>query len=180
MKGIITNILGEFVESTYGIVEWNEVLNDAGVSGDYNSYDIYPDGELLGLIAIVSKRNEIPANVLVHKFGSFMYSSFAERYPELIDKYVNVLELLESIDSVIHVEVNKLHPGAITPVFEHEYLNDRQLKLKYYSKRKLCDLALGLIDGAALYLKQPCDVVHSRCMHKDGGDHCEFLVTVNA
>ena len=59
-----------------------------------------------------------PRATLSLPFGQFMFPAFYKRYPQLIDGHSNMLDFLESLDSVIHVEVVKLYPGAITPGFE--------------------------------------------------------------
>jgi hypothetical protein len=177
MKGIIMNLLAEMVETTYGMAEWNDLLNDAGLSGVYTSASLYPDSEIMTLVDLLSKRKQVPVNDLVFAFGQFMFPAFHKRYPQLIDQFDDFLTLLESIDSVIHVEVNKLHPDAVTPVFRHERLNDHTIRLEYQSKRQLCRLAEGLIDGASQHFKQPMHLLHDPCS-RDGADHCGFLVSL--
>jgi predicted hydrocarbon binding protein len=179
MKGIVMNLLGEMVEQQFGMAEWNNVLQDAGLSGAYTSSALYDDCELDTLVSVISKRHQVPAEDLVFAFGRSMFPAFHHRYPELINQFENFMSLLESIDSVIHVEVNKLHPGAITPIFRHTRLNDQQLILEYFSTRKLCRLAEGLIDAAAEHFGQPYDLVHSPCA-QHGGDHCGFLISLRS
>jgi hypothetical protein len=179
MKGIVMNLLGEMVEQQFGMAEWNNILQDAGLTGAYTSSSLYDDNELYTLIGVMSKRQRVTADDLVYMFGQKMFPAFYLRYPELINQSKDFLTLLESIDSEIHVEVNKLHPGVITPKFRHRRLNDLQLILEYYSERKLCRLAEGLIDGAAKHYEQPYDLVHSPCTLHDG-DHCGFLISLRS
>jgi hypothetical protein len=179
MKGIVMNLLAELVENQFGMAEWNAVLKDAGFTGAYTSSSLYPDGEMLALVGVISKRNQVPVDDLVFAFGRFMFPAFYRRYPALINQFDNFLVFLESIDSVIHVEVNKLHPGSITPVFRHQRLSDHQIRLEYHSERQLCRLAEGLIDAAAEHYKQPYDLVHSPCL-RHGGPHCGFLISLRS
>ena len=175
MKGIVMNILAEMVETQLGLEEWNAVLDEAEEPGIYTSTALYDDARLLKLVGIISNRNGIPANDLVFAFGQYMFPAFYQRYPELIDGHDNMLDFLESLDAVIHVEVVKLYPGAITPGFEPDRRSPNVLHLKYESDRNLCRLAEGLIEGAAKYFKHSYDLVHEPCGH-DGADHCGFLV----
>ena len=172
-------VLSEMVESQFGMREWNEVLDDAGLTGVYTSSALYSDKELLMLVGIISERNQIPVDDLIFAFGRYLFPAFASRYPKLISPYDNLLDYLASIDSVIHVEVKKFHPDAVTPVFSHERLSDRQLRLEYQSERHFCRLALGLIDGAAEHFKQAYDLVHEPCLHH-GADHCGFLINLKS
>ncbi len=175
MKGIVMNILAEMVETQLGLEEWNAVLDEAEEPGIYTSTALYDDARLLKLVGIISNRNGIPANDLVFAFGQYMFPAFYQRYPELIDGHDNMLDFLESLDAVIHVEVVKLYPGAITPGFEPDRRSPNVLHLKYESDRNLCRLAEGLIEGAAKHFKHSYDLVHEPCGH-DGADHCGFLV----
>jgi predicted hydrocarbon binding protein len=173
------NLLSEMVEDQLGIKEWNNVLLQANSDGVYTSSGLYQDSELLKLVSIISERNNIPADDLVFAFGQYMLPGFAGRYPYLIEKIPDFLSFLESIDEVIHVEVKKLHPDAITPSFSHKRLAQHQLLLNYQSNRKMCRLAEGLISGAAKHFDTQYDLQHSPCMHT-GADHCGLLITVNA
>ena len=177
MKGIVMNILAEMVETQLGLEEWNTVLDEADESGIYTSTAIYDDERLLNLVGILSQRNNIPASDLVFAFGQFMFPAFYKRYPQLIDGHANMLDFLESLDSVIHVEVVKLYPGAITPGFEPDRRSQDQLFLKYESDRNLCRLAEGLIDGAASHFGHDYTIAHEPCAHH-GADHCGLMVSL--
>jgi len=179
MKGIVMNLLAEMVESQLGIEEWDAVLDTADESGVYTATAIYEDARLLNLVSILSERNGIPANDLVFAFGQFMFPAFYQRYPSLIENHDNMLDFLESLDSVIHVEVVKLYPGAITPGFEPDRKSATQLFLKYESERNLCRLAEGLIDGAAKHFQHEYTLTHAPCAH-DGADYCGLLVDIVA
>ena len=110
MKGIVMNLLAEMVETQLGIDEWNQVLDAADESGIFTATAIYEDARLLQLVSILSERNHIAVDDLVFSFGQFMFPAFYARYPNLIDHHDNMLDFLESLDSVIHVEVVKLYP----------------------------------------------------------------------
>jgi len=177
MKGIVMNILADMVEQQFGMSEWNEILSEIDAAGAYTAAVLYEDQELLDLVGVISQRQSIPVEDLIFAFGEFMFPAFYERYPELIDAEAHLLPLLASIDSVIHVEVNKLYPGAVTPVFEEEWRSDSALLLKYRSKRNLCRLAEGLISGAAKHFDTTYELEHEPCLHR-GADHCGLLVTL--
>lgn len=179
MKGIVMNLLAEMVETQLGIDEWNQVLDAADESGIFTATAIYEDARLLQLVSILSERNHIAVDDLVFSFGQFMFPAFYARYPNLIDHHDNMLDFLESLDSVIHVEVVKLYPGAITPGFKPDRQNANRLFLKDESKRNLCRLAEGLIDGAAQHFSHQYRLTHSPCLH-EGADHCGLLIDIAA
>ena len=133
MKGVVMNPLADMVETQLGMQEWNDVLDEAGEDGVYTATSLYEDERLLNLVGIISRRNDIPVPDLVFAFGQFMFPAFYDRYPQLIDGHANMLDFLEGLDSVIHVEVAKLYPGAVTPGFSESRRDDKTLHLTYTS-----------------------------------------------
>ena len=178
MKGVVMNLLADMVETQLGMQEWNEVLDEAGEDGVYTATALYEDERLLNMVGIISQRNGIPVSDLVFAFGQFMFPAFYDRYPQLIDGHANMLDFLEGLDSVIHVEVAKLYPGAVTPGFSESRRDDKTLHLTYTSERNLCRLAEGLIDGAAKHYGNDYELTHSPC-YNEGGDHCGLLISLN-
>lgn len=176
MKGIVMNLLAEMVEQTFGLDEWNAVLDQAGYTGAYTAAGRYEDAELLDLVGVISERSDIAVPDLVFAFGDFMFPQFVARYPELIDENVGFLDFLQTIDDVIHVEVKKLYPDAITPAFTYVRHATDRLELRYRSDRKMCSLAEGLIAGAATHFQAEYELAHDICMLK-GDDYCGLVVT---
>lgn len=178
MKGIVFNILEEMVLERAGMEAWNSVLSrarDAG--GVYTSAVSYPDDELLALVDAVSEYLAMPVQDVVQAFGEFMFAALARRYPLFIERCPDLFSFLGSIDSVIHVEVNKLYSNPSLPKIDCEYLDEHRLVLHYRSERKMCMLAEGLILGAARHYAVPVRMTHAVCMHR-GADHCELEVAI--
>jgi hypothetical protein len=71
----------------------------------------------------------------------------------------NLFSFLNSIDQYIHPEVLKLYPDAELPRFDAEIKSDNEIMLNYMSSRKMSDLAIGLIKGAANHFEEDVDVV---------------------
>jgi predicted hydrocarbon binding protein len=63
-----------------------------------------------------------------------------------------------------------LYPGASVPSFEYQLSSDRKLTIIYSSAKKMCALAEGLIEGAAVYYGEPIIIQQSKCMLR--GDSC--------
>ena len=70
-----------------------------------------------------------------------------------------MFSFLNSIDQYIHPEVLKLYPDAELPRFQAEIKSDNEMMLNYMSSRKMSDLAIGLIKGAANHFEEDVDVV---------------------
>jgi hypothetical protein len=82
-------------------------------------------------------------------------------------------DFILSIDQVIHVEVKKLYPGAITPKFVYKNDKTNSLTVDYISPRKLCYFMEGLLMGCSAYFKQNIKFSQSTCAHH-GGQNCTF------
>ena len=85
-------------------------------------------------------------------------------------------ELLEKVDSFIHVEVKKLYPDASPPALKCTKYNDKTMELIYASPRCLGDVAEGLIQGCAAYYGDKLHV-QRESVGDMSGDRERFLLT---
>ena len=149
MKGIIFNAVEEAVVSLYSEEVWDDLIDAAGVTGEYTSLGDYDDADLFALVTAASSMTGIEAIELVKVLGRHSFDPLAERYSYLIDEAEGTLEFLRTVNDIIHPEVLKLHPNARPPSFEFEERENDILRVTYRSERKLGVLAQGLIYGAA-------------------------------
>ncbi len=179
MKGIVFTVFNKMVEETFGENMWEDLLDDVDPEsgGIYTTAGTYEAGELLGYVGALAQRTgEAPEN-LVRAFGKYMLKQLAGVYPQLFEGH-NLKSFLMSVHDVIHVEVQKLYPGAELPTFTYEDPGGDELVMKYQSPRKLCVLAEGLMDGAAEHFNTKLERKHETCMHK-GDDHCRFELSIS-
>jgi predicted hydrocarbon binding protein len=173
------NLLGEMVEETWGIAEWNDLLKSTGLDGVYTSAATYADDEAVQLITEICNRRDMEQGDLLREFGKYMFPRFHDLYSELIDHYDGLIPFLLTIHDTIHVEVKKLYPDAQVPSFEYERPSADSLTMFYRSERRMCRLAEGLIIGAADHFNTDHELIHDTCMHT-GSDHCALKITVGA
>ncbi len=178
MKGAVFTIFQEMVEETFGFECWETLLQEANLpsGGIYTSADTYDDQEIIELVTALSNYTGTPVPDLVESFGGYLFPALAHSMPESMMNYSDLWSLLEAVDSVIHVEVGKLYPDAITPKLVVTEKTDQQLKMHYQSPRKLCLLAIGLIHKAAEKFGDTINISHECCMH-EGSDHCILVIT---
>lgn len=176
MKGVVFTLLNEFVENSFSMQVWDKVLATSGESGAYTAANSYSDSSLLKLVHSLQKHTGIGANQLIRTFGEYMFRSFAEQYPYFFPENVSVQGVLSSVDEIIHIEVRKLFPGVELPRFEHEFVSNNRMLLTYRSRRSLCVLAEGLINGTAKHFGESILHRQIKCMHH-GDDHCVFDIT---
>ncbi len=148
MKGIIFNAVESAVTDLYSADTWDDLLDAAGLDGDYTSIGTYDDEELLKLVGVaVEATGEDPAT-LIRTLGTKAFTHLATRHPEFVEGVSDTRSFLRTVDEIIHPEVMKLHPDSTPPRFRYEDLEDGTLRMTYESKRKLGLLAEGLILGA--------------------------------
>ncbi len=173
MKGIIFNLLQETVSHEYGADTWDALLETTGLDGAYTSLGNYPDEQLVALVGAASAALKLPADAVVRWFGGRALPILARKYPAFFQRHRSTRSFILTLNGIIHPEVRKLYPGADTPDFEFDASSPEVLVMTYRSKRKLCALAEGLIEGAAHEFHETVHIEHPECMHR-GDPHCRL------
>lgn len=181
MKGIIFNLLEEVVTQEHGEQAWEDLLDRSGAEGVYTSLGSYPDQEFLALLQALSSGVGPTAGEPLRWFGRAAIPLLAQRYPILFQGHDSTRSLLGALNDIIHPEVRKLYPGADVPVFDFDpipgqELPDQTVIIGYRSRRRLCALAEGFIQGAADHFGEQVTVEQQRCMLR-GDDRCALLCT---
>jgi len=181
MKGAVFTIFQEMIEDKFGMECWEELLSksDLPSEGIYTSSDTYDDQEILSLVVALSEYSNLPVPDLVEAFGRYLFPALAHSLPPSMTDYPDLWSLLDAVDSVIHVEVHKLYPDAVTPkILVTERLGEDAIKLLYQSPRKMCLLAIGLVHQAAESYGDTVTIKHECCM-SEGAEHCLLIVQKN-
>ncbi|MES2692214.1 MAG: heme NO-binding domain-containing protein [Verrucomicrobiota bacterium] len=166
MKGIIFNLLEEVVTQRYGADAWDDILAGAQSDGVFTSLGSYEDDHFVRLVGSASSRLHLPADFVIRWFGTNAVPLLAKKYPGFFNKHNHTRSFLLTINGIIHPEVRKLYPGADTPDFDVDASSPDMLALGYYSKRKFCALAEGLITGAADHYGEIVSIHHPTCMRR--------------
>jgi hypothetical protein len=176
MKGIVFNLFESLVVREHGEDTWDALLEAAGVEGAYTSLGSYPDDDLMRLVGasppVLGLAN--PSAVL-RWFGRRAIPVLAARYPVFFQPHTT-RDFILTLNEIIHPEVRKLYPGADVPLFDFDTTSPELLVMGYQSKRKLCALAHGFVEGAADYYGETVSFVHRSCMHA-GDAKCVFEIS---
>lgn len=166
MKGIIFNLLEDVVTQHYGADTWDDLLAAAQVDGAFTSLGSYEDDKLLRLVHAAAQKLNLPPDTIVRWFGTHAIPLLVKKYPAFFHRHDNTRAFLLTLNSIIHPEVRKLYPGADVPDFDMDASASNVLVMGYYSKRKLCALAEGLITGAATHYGENVTIHHPTCIHR--------------
>lgn len=177
MKGIVYQALNKFVEDNLGAEAWEETLITVAPKseGVYTAVSSYDTQEFFDLLLHVCNKNNLDVSQTVFNFGVFLFPLLADKYYIFVMHVPGLKYFIKSIDDVIHVEVRKLYPDAELPSMQYIELPNGNLLLTYYSPRKLCILAEGLIHGAAKHFNEKVSISQKACMHS-GAKACKLEI----
>ena len=160
MKGIVFTEFLDFVEETAGYEIVDQMILNADVpsGGVYTAVGKYDFKELADLIGELSKLVRTPGPQLIRMFGRHMFARFHHLYPVFFVEPKSTLEFLESVETKIHKEVQKLYPDAELPRIKVSSPAPDQIDIHYQSCRPLGELCLGLIEGCATFYGEDFDM----------------------
>lgn len=175
MKGIMFNYLEDFVTENYGVDAWEDLLTVCPMKSDkiFVGPNSYPDADFVSIIQTVCAKLKQEKKPLLYNFGYYLFGRLSEDFPDFVTPYDDPIPFLKSIDSVIHVEVRKCFDGANPPSFEYKDLGPDSLQLIYKSKRNMCELLEGIIDGVAEKFDREVEANQTSCV-LHGDDSCSF------
>ena len=176
MKGIVFTGFLELVENEFGLEVVQQIIDECELDteGIYTSVGTYSHKDMFKMVGKLSEIKGIPVPALLTVFGEYFFTTLKTKYPVFMEKS-NLFSFLNSIDQYIHPEVLKLYPDAELPRFEAEIKSDNEMTLDYMSSRKMSDLAIGLIKGAAKHFKEDVDIV--KVIEEDNGQ--KVLLKIN-
>ena len=155
MKGFIfTNFL-EFIETTHGLEMVDEMITNCNLpsEGIYSSFSSYDFNELVSLLTYVSKKTDVNSEILLEKFGIFVFPYLIGKHSYIIDNYDNAIDLIGGIENHIHIEVKKLYNDADLPTFRVVEKTKKKLSIIYNSSKGLTYFAIGLIKETLNHFK---------------------------
>ncbi len=178
MKGIVFNVLEEFTNENFGEDEFDEVVEVAelATTEPFVGPGTYPDEDLFKIVGKIVELKKLKLDWAIREFGKFLFPRLIAINEQYANDSDGLLDFLQRVDSIIHIEVKKLFQGAVTPNFIYSEVTEKSMKIKYNSDRQLCYLMEGLLEGASLYFQEPIKYKQIECHHVDGCDHCLFLI----
>ena len=181
MKGVIFKHFEDFVGESYGCELFEEVLDETELQTRtaFVGPETYPDEDLVALLNTTVGRLGIEPKDALYAFGQFLFPRLATPFPAFVDGAADLKSFLLTLEGVIHVEVRKLFPGAVTPSFDYEDPGAGRLIIRYTSERKLCPLFRGLLEGAAAHFGEEITYEEHECLLL-GDDLCCFDISFAA
>jgi hypothetical protein len=152
MKGVIFTEFLELVENAFGMQVADKILvNSRSSYSGFTSVGNYDYRDLIAMVRQLSIETKSPPADLVRAFGKHLFQRFVETHPHDFVGVTSTFDMLRKVETVIHVEVLKLHPDAELPRLTFPPAETGCFKLEYQSTRPFADLAGGLIQACADY-----------------------------
>ncbi len=177
MKGVVFNILEDVVTAESGEHGWDDLLDRAGVDAGYTAIGNYADAEFVRLLHARASGTATDPDAELRRFGLAGMRRLVELYPDFFTPHLTTIPFLLTLNDIIHPAVRCLYPGADVPVFDFAPVPRRPdggLVVGYRSRRRLCHLAAGFIEGVASHYGEQVVLGHEQCMHH-GAPECVIV-----
>ncbi len=158
MKGVIINTFENFLNDTFGVETWDNVLDEAKCEDVFVGTKTYDDKVFFKLFMTSIEMKGLVADEALKLFGRYALPVLMKYGGDLVSHYENSIDVLLELDSIIHVEVKKLMDEARPPKFIIEKIDDKKLHIHYISDRNLPSFVEGLLEGLAYYYNEKVDI----------------------
>ncbi len=179
MKGIIFNLLEDYITSRSGEEAYERLLARCTLRTEEPLLMVapgtYPDEDFHEIVSSAAAAAGIPEADFHRDFGRFAIPKMAERYPDFFAPFHHPKDFLKFLGMVHLVEVKKLYKDARVPDFTCQDTGPSELVLHYTSRRKLCYLVEGLIEGVAAFYGVRTTYRQALCQRR-GDRTCEFRI----
>ena len=97
MKGMLFTSFLYLVEERYGLEMVEEIIEEAAPAsgGIYTTMGVYDHKELIDLLAVLSKKINVPVSKVTKTFGMYLFAELIAAYPQWIEGLHSSFELLE-------------------------------------------------------------------------------------
>jgi predicted hydrocarbon binding protein len=177
VKGAIFKGIEDVAKSTFGDTAWQRILETAGCKEPFfTAGDNYPDETATALIRAASEVSGLSEETVMLAFGRHWVLHTAQvTYPTLFHLAGDTARSFLMNMNRIHELVTRNLQGAHPPKFEYEFQSEQALLIHYTSKRSLCPILRGLIEGVGLYFNEDLKITETACM-KNGSPKCTIKV----
>jgi len=182
MKGVIFNTVERFIADGWGEEAYEDIVGRCPLQtrDPFVGPGTYPDADLVAIVTEAARTLDVPLEDALRAAGRFAFPHLKRKLGAAADQWDDPKAFLRALDSVIHVEVRKLYPEAVTPRFTIlEPPEVPRFTLRYESPRKLCHLAEGLVEGLGDDFGVSITSEQVRCVHH-GDPACDLALTFEA
>jgi Haem-NO-binding len=173
VHGLILVSFRDYLAAEHGTSTEQDVLEGEPL---YLLSDAYADERFTNLVERACELTGVRRDTLLCDFGAFAAEkTFARLYPALFDLSGTARSFLLTVETRIHEVVRVAVPGALPPELVVSESGHNAVSIVYRSRRKLCAMLRGLVEGTARHYGEAVDIEERACMHR-GDATCTFHV----
>lgn len=177
MHGFFFEELLKYIRTRHDPSLEKKLLSVSGLSRrHYSAKRYYPDEEMVLLLLNLSNLVDLPVDAILHEFGEFIVPSYYKRYEKFFSPYPTLFDFLKDFEATVHRYVRAHMQGNPPEITFLGYESEDVAKISYFSERRLCDMAKGMLKGFARMFGEEIEVSEKQCLLK-GAPHCELLLT---
>ena len=175
MKGIIFQLVEDYVTTALGASQWAKVKEQAGVTAPFFvPMNDYPDSDITALVKAASAETGKSTDDIERGLGVFAIPKFAVAYNFYFKPHSCTKDFILKMDDVHQIATQTI-AGAAPPRFKYERPSESSLVVIYSSPRKMCSLLKGLIEGSAAHYNERVTITERCCMKKNAA-RCEIVM----
>ena len=155
IHGSMFFFLKKFIENNYDIDTWLKINKSAGaLHSTYEMHKNYPASEMDSIINTATNYTGLSKNDLQEKLGEYLVPDLLNIFKSHLNPAWKTFGLLENTELVMHKAVRKQANQANPPILNISRVHDKLLIIDYYSKRRMANLAVGIIKGIARFYNE--------------------------
>ncbi|MBF0434377.1 MAG: heme NO-binding domain-containing protein [Magnetococcales bacterium] len=181
MHGIIFLAFEDFLTSRLNGEAWGQVLAKAGLANsEFSPEQVYPDEHIMALFDAGAEMMHLTRNAMLFSFGNHLAPGLVEmgRSTGIVAEHWKTMDILEHLNSEIHSSFASFHSASKVPDIRTYRLKHGEVAIAYVSKRRLCPLLKGILQGMAEVFREPVVFKEPVCM-LNHGPLCRLSVTIN-
>ena len=175
MKGIIFNLLEEFIVDGWGADRFEKIFEQCPIHTQlpYVGPGSYADANMLAIIDKTTAELGIGTAEALRSFGRFAFPKLADKFSVFVREHQHPKPFLMTLDGVIHEEVRKRFADSNPPRVSFIDPAPDRLILTYTSRRRMCPFFVGLVEGSGDFFRVPIALAQTECT-TEGAPSCEF------
>ena len=178
MYGIVNKAIQGLVLEKFGTEAWDRIRKRSGVEHEsFMNNTSYPDSVTFSLASAASEELAIPLNDILIAFGEYwILKTGMETYGHLMKAGGKDLRSFLYNLPNFHSRVMLLYPNLTPPEFKIEEVDDRSLRVHYFSTRQgLTYFMIGLLQGLGKMFDTRITIL-IETLKGEGSDHDIFKV----
>ena len=179
MHGTIFCVTQKFVEANYGTQTWLDLLEQAECPVKrFSPVQIYPDEYIGAIVGVACKALIMEPAALLRELGKFAASELINFAQSLLHPSWKTFEVIMNVETLIHTTIKHQNSKAQPANIQSFRVGENEIEVVYTSRRRLCALAHGILEGIAEYYEEDITVEQITCT-QEGNTFCTFSVKNN-